>query len=162
MCRGLFIHSNVVLLVLYCCLQGFSKQTAEANTPFTNKYDTCLWTRLSGFPSFAVQKASSRLCGLTQRCNTLEYWFQSGHTCIHTLAVHNIILPPACYIWQWLTFPIPTVTLHCSGCSALWLCLCIRKLIVGCTQVHMWHLTLGITSLVPSPPPTLFFGLSLV
>ena len=53
-------------------------------------------------------------------------------------AQHNIV-----------TFLFPTVTLHCSGCSALW-CLCIQKLIVGCTQVHMWHLTLGITSLVPN------------
>ena len=44
-CRGLFIHSNVVF---FSRLQSFGKQTAEANTPFTNKYDTCLWTRLSG------------------------------------------------------------------------------------------------------------------
>ena len=110
-------------------------------------YDTCLWTRLSGSTCRSVSQAFHPLqyrkprvdCGdLLKDAIPLSILIPVRTYPYIGCAQHNIV-----------TFPIPTVTLHWSGCSALW-CLCIRKLIVVCTQVHMWHLTLGITSLVPT------------
>ena len=124
-CGGLFIHSNVVFLVLY---RVFGKQTAEANTPFTNKYDTCLWTRLSGNTCRSGSQAFHLLQYRKPRVDCVDLLKDAIPLSTDSsqdigCAQHNIV-----------TFPNPTVTLHCSGCSALW-CLCIRKLTVVCTYV---------------------------